>query len=129
MSKTKQPRPTDAELEILNVLYEKGPSTVREVYKVLSKEKPTLYTTVLKMMQIMVDKGLVKRDERERAHRYSARAPQEQTQRQLVNDLARRAFGGSALQLVMRALASKKASPEELAKIRALLDEMEGKKK
>ena len=125
MPKPIPPRPTDAELEILNVLYRRGPSTVREIYQVISKQKTTGYTTVLKTLQIMTDKGLVERDEQERAHRYEARLPQEQTQRQLLNDLLQRAFEGSAAKLVMQALSSKKSSPKELAKIRALLDEVE----
>lgn len=122
MAKLKPPRPTDAELEILRVLWQRGASTVRDVFDTLSKTKPIGYTTVLKFMQIMAEKGLVKRDEQERAHVYSARVPQEQTQRQMVRDLLRRAFNDSASQLVMQALASKKASPEELAEIRQLLD-------
>ncbi|HUJ22526.1 MAG TPA: BlaI/MecI/CopY family transcriptional regulator [Bryobacteraceae bacterium] len=125
MTKPKQPRPTDAELEILRVLWQRGPSTVREVYEIVSKTKPTGYTTVLKFMQIMADKGLVQRDEQQRAHVYKARVPQEQTQRQLVGDLLRRVFDDSAAQLVMHALAAKKASPEELVQIRQLLDEIE----
>jgi predicted transcriptional regulator len=122
MAKINQPRPTDSELEILRVLWRRGASTVRDVYDAVNKTKPVGYTTVLKLMQIMADKGLVKRDEERRAHVYSARVPQEQTQRQMVRDLLRRAFDDSASQLVMQALASKKASPEELAQIRQLLD-------
>jgi BlaI family penicillinase repressor len=122
MAKINQPRPTDGELEILRVLWQRGASTVRDVYDALSKTKPVGYTTVLKLMQIMADKGLVRRDEEQRAHVYSARVPQEQTQRQMVRDLLRRAFDDSASQLVMQALASKKTSPEELAQIRQLLD-------
>ena len=125
MAKIKQPRPTDGELEILRVLWQRGPCTVRDVFDTLSKSKPIGYTTVLKLMQIMAEKGLVRRDEQERAHIYSARAPQEQTQRQMVRDLLRRAFDDSASQLVMQALASKKTSPEELAQIRQLLDAYE----
>ncbi|HKC66399.1 MAG TPA: BlaI/MecI/CopY family transcriptional regulator [Pyrinomonadaceae bacterium] len=125
MTKSNLPRPTDSELEILNVLYRRGPSTVREIYHVINKQKPTLYTTVLKMLQIMTEKGLVKRDDQERAHRYEAWLAQEQTQRQLLNDLLKRAFEGSATKLVMQALSSKKTSAEDLAQIRALLDKME----
>jgi BlaI family penicillinase repressor len=125
MAKLNQPRPTDAELEILRVLWQRGAATVRDVYDALVKTKPIGYTTVLKLMQIMADKGLVRRDEEQRAHVYRARVPQEQTQRQMVQDLLRRAFDGSAAQLVMQALASKKASPEELAQIRQLLDEFD----
>ena len=126
MAKTNQPRPTDAELEILRVLWQRGASTVRDVYDALSKTKPIGYTTVLKFMQIMAEKGLVRRDEEQRAHVYSAMVPQEQTQQQMVRDLLRRAFDDSASQLVMQALASKKTSPEELAEIRRLLAAYEG---
>jgi len=125
MAKTSQPRPTDAELEILNVLWQRGASTVRDVFEALSKTKPIGYTTVLKFMQIMADKGLVRRDEEQRAHVYTATVPQVETQRQMVSDLLRRAFDNSASQLVMQALANKKTSPEELAEIRRLLDAYE----
>jgi BlaI family transcriptional regulator, penicillinase repressor len=122
-------RPTHAELEILNVLWRRGPSTVREVQAALAKAKPTGYTTVLKLMQIMAEKGLVKRDERQRAHVYAARLAEHETQRQLVGDLLDRAFGGSAAKLVMHALAAQKTSDEELAQIRQLLAEFEQRKK
>ncbi|HKW97467.1 MAG TPA: BlaI/MecI/CopY family transcriptional regulator [Bryobacteraceae bacterium] len=125
MAKTQQPRPTEAELEILRVLWQHGPSTVRDVFETLSKTKPIGYTTVLKLMQIMAEKDLVRRDEEQRAHVYRARVPQQETQRQMVRDLLHRAFDDSAAQLVMQALASKKTSPEELAQIRQLLDEFE----
>ena len=120
-------RPTDAELGILRVLWQRGPSTVREVRDVLAAEKPTGYTTVLKFMQIMHDKGLLVRDESQRSHVYQPRVPAEKTQRQLVTDLLERAFEGSARNLVMQALSAKRVSPEELAQIRALLDEIERK--
>ena len=120
------PRPTRAELAILRVLWQRGPSTVREVHGSLSQGRPMGYTTVLKMLQIMTDKGLVGRDESQRAHIYSVRRPEAQTQRQLVRDLLERAFDGSAMKLVMHALAAQKASPEEIARIRRLLDEIEG---
>jgi len=125
MAKTNQPRPTDAELEILNVLWQRGASTVRDVFEALGKTKPIGYTTVLKFMQIMADKGLVRRDEEQRAHVYTATVPQVETQRQMVSDLLRRAFDNSASQLVMQALANKKTSPQELAEIRRLLDAYE----
>src|SRR5919202_1899583 len=112
------PRPTDAELAILRVLWQRGPSTVREVHEELSRERGTGYTTVLKLLQIMFEKGLVARDESERAHVYRPRQSEEQAQRRLVTDLLDRAFGGSAQQLVLRALTAKPASPEELAEIR-----------
>jgi BlaI family transcriptional regulator, penicillinase repressor len=123
MVKKEMPRPTGAELEILRVLWERGPSTVREVQETLDQIKPTGYTTVLKLLQIMADKGLVARDEKQRAHVYSARFAQEQTQRQLLGDLLDRVFNGSALNLVMQALASRKTSKEELSQIKQLLDE------
>ena len=116
------PRPTDAELAILRVLWERGPSTVRQVHEVLGRERPAGYTTALKLLQIMAEKGLVTRDERERTHVYHARAGEEQTQRQLVRDLLDRAFGGSSSKLVMQALAARRASAEELGEIRRLLD-------
>ncbi|MGB8509974.1 MAG: BlaI/MecI/CopY family transcriptional regulator [Pyrinomonadaceae bacterium] len=125
MPKRQLPRPTDAELEILKVLWRRGPSTVREVFKDHSRSRDFGYTTVLKMMQIMADKGLVVRDERERAHVYEARLKEEQTQRQLVGDLLQRAFEGSTMKLVMQALSSEKASAVELSEIRKMLDELE----
>ena len=126
-----QPRPTDAELEILRIIWARGPSTVREVFEEMAKARNAGYTPVLKFMQIMMEKGLLKRTEAHRVHMYEATVPQEQTQRQLVRDLADRAFGGSPSSLVMQALAAKPASHEELAQIRKMLDEYErgGKKK
>ena len=126
MSRRILPRPTDAELAILRVLWLRGPSTVREVLEEMSQERPTGYTTVLKMLQIMTEKGLVRRDESERTHVYEARLTEEQTQQQLVGDLLDRAFGGSAQKMVMQALAARQSSPEELAQIRQLLSDMEG---
>jgi predicted transcriptional regulator len=123
------PRPTPAELEILSVLWQRGPATVREVQEALGPERAAGYTTVLKLLQIMADKGLVIRDESARAHVYSARAPQAQTQRQLVRDLVDRAFGGSAGRLVVQALSGRRASADEIEKIRRLLDEIEGGKR
>src|SRR5262247_3934128 len=105
------PLPTDSELEILRVLWERGPSTVRQVYEKLKPAKPVGYTTVLKLMQIMAEKGLVRRNEEQRTHVYEARVPQESTQRQLVGDLLDRAFGGSAMNMVMQALSAKRATP------------------
>ncbi|HEV2705132.1 MAG TPA: BlaI/MecI/CopY family transcriptional regulator [Pyrinomonadaceae bacterium] len=119
------PRPTDAELEILKVLWQRGASTVREVHDVLNESRPTGYTTVLKLMQIMSEKGLVSRDEGQRAHVYEARLAQEQTERQMVGDLLERVFDGSASKLVMQALATKKTSARELTAIRQLLSEFE----
>ena len=120
------PRPTDAELEILRVLWERHEATVREVHEAISKNRPAGYTTVLKLLQIMTDKGLVCRDESERAHVYRARLARQDTERQLVDDLLDRAFGGSASRLVMQALAGRAASAEEIAEIRKLLDEASG---
>lgn len=119
-------RPTDAELEILRVLWQRGPSTVREVQEALEESKETGYTTALKLLQIMTEKGLVVRDERQRAHVYSAGLAQEQTQRQMLGDMLEKVFDGSATKLVMQALAARRASPEELAEIRRMIDEVEG---
>ena len=119
------PRPTPAELEILRVLWDRGPSLVREVQEVLCADRPMGYTTVLKLLQIMTDKGLVSRDENARAHVYSARLPETQTQRQLVRDLVDRAFAGSATNLVMQALSTRPTSSAEIVKIRQLLDHLE----
>jgi len=129
MAQQNRPRPTDAELEILRVLWSRGPSTVRDVFEDLQHTKPVGYTTVLKFMQIMADKGLVRRNEKQRAHLYEAALPKESTQRQLVGDLLDRAFGGSAMQLVMQALSAKRATPAEIDQIRQLLDEFERKQK
>lgn len=118
-----KPLPTDAELAILTVLWRRGPSTVRDVFESLRDDAGTGYTTVLKLLQIMMAKGLVKRDESQRSHVYRAAASEEQTQKRLVGDLLDRAFGGSAQALVMRALSVKPASEDELAAIRALLDD------
>jgi predicted transcriptional regulator len=116
-------RPTDGELEILQCLWQSGPLTVRGVYDHLSKKKPMVYTTVLKFMQIMFEKGLLTREESERAHVYSPRIQQEKTRQRLIDDLLERAFDGSAKQLVMQALASHKASAKELKEIRKMIDE------
>ncbi len=119
------PRPTAAELAILRVLWERGPSTVREVHDDLSKTHDTGYTTILKLLQIMTDKRLVVRDESQRAHVYAASETQQRTQRQLIGDLIDRAFGGSPAKLVMQALSGGKATAEELTAIRSLLETME----
>ena len=117
------PRPTDAELEILTVLWSRGPSTVRQVHEAIIRRKPAQYTTVLKFMQIMADKGLVRRNEKQRAHVYEPARPREWTQRQLADDLLQRAFNGSAKSLMMGALSARKASKKELTELRRLLDE------
>jgi len=122
---TRSPKPTASELEILRVLWSRGPSTVREVHDTLSEKKAQGYTTVLKLLQIMTSKGLVRRNEMQRAHVYEACLPAEQTKRQLAGDMLQRVFEGSASQLIMHALAGNKASPEEIEEIRRLLDEYE----
>jgi predicted transcriptional regulator len=124
--KSRLPRPTDGELTILRVLWQRGPSTVRAVQEALGPE--TGYTTVLKFMQIMTDKRLLTRDESQRTHVYAAAMPEQTTKRQLVRDLLDRAFGGSAKQLVMHALSAKAASPADLAEIRQLIESMERRK-
>ena len=120
------PRPTDAELAILRVLWQRGPSTVRDVHEELNRDGATGYTTILKLLQIMTEKGLVVRDETQRAHIYEPRYSEQKTQRQLLGDLADRAFGGSAAKLVMQALSGRKATAEELGEIRELLARLEG---
>ena len=117
---TKLPKPTEGELAILQVLWLKGPSTVRQVNESLDSE--TGYTTTLKLMQIMAEKGLVERDQSSRTHTYTAKLPQAQTQRQFVTDIITKVFGGSSAQLVMHALSSHSASTEELAEIRQLIE-------
>lgn len=117
------PRPTDAELEILTVLWSIGPTTVREVYNAISRRRPAQYSTVLKFLQIMAEKGLVRRDESQRAHVYEAAQSREWTQRRLAGDLLERAFGGSSRALLMGALSARKATKEELAEMRKLLDD------
>jgi predicted transcriptional regulator len=127
MARRTSARPTDAELDILRVLWARGPSTVREVYDILSAQREFAYTTTLKLLQLMTEKGVAVRQEDGRVHRYRAAAAQEVTQRNLVRDLLDRAFGGSAAQLVVQALAAKPASPEELLEIRRLLADQEEK--
>ena len=122
---TVKPRPTDAELAILRVLWDRGPSTVREVHSALSDRQDSGYTTVLKLLQIMTDKGLVVRDESQRAHVYASRLGEQRTQRQLLGDLVDRAFGGSPAKLVVQALSGRRATHQELRDIRALLDQLE----
>jgi predicted transcriptional regulator len=128
MTDTILPRPTDAELAILRVLWERGASTVRDVHDELSRTQATGYTTILKLLQIMTEKGLVVRDESQRAHIYQARNSEQRTQRQLLGDLLDRAFGGSPAKLVMQALSGRKTSSAELGAIRELLDRLEGEK-
>ena len=126
MSKLNPPKPTEAELAILQVLWSRGPSTVRSVWGEISPPQRIGYTTVLKLLQIMFEKGLVTRDANSRSHVYAASVSQEQTQRQVLGHLLERVFSGSSSKLVMQALATKKATPEELTEIRGLLDKIEG---
>jgi predicted transcriptional regulator len=116
-------RPTDAELDILNVLWKTGPATVRQVHEIISQRRPAQYSTILKFMQIMADKGLLLRDEGQRAHIYKAARPREWTQKQLAGHLLERAFSGSAKALLMGALSARKTTKSELAEIRKLVDE------
>jgi BlaI family transcriptional regulator, penicillinase repressor len=120
---TEPRRPTDAELEILTVLWSVGPATVRQVYDVIAKRRTAQYSTILKFMQIMAEKGLVRRDEKQRAHIYEAAKPREWTQRQIAGDLLERAFSGSAKAMLIGALSARKATKQELAELRKLLDE------
>ena len=121
-------RPTDAELEILTVLWSRGPSTVRAVHDVIGELRTAQYTTILKLLQIMDEKGLVKRDESQRAHIYRAAQSREATQTQLAGDLLRRAFDGSAKSLLVGALSARKPSKREIAELKQLLQEFEDNK-
>ena len=127
MTNKRPPKPTSAELELLSVLWNRGPSTVREIHDSLSTEKETGYTTTLKILQKMADKGLVSRDESQRSHVYRAALKAEKTQRQLVHELLEKAFGGAADQLIQHALASRKISKDEINSLRKLLDDLEEK--
>ncbi len=120
-------KPTASELEILQVLWERGPSTVREVHEVLSEKRPIGYTSVLKLMQIMTAKGTVRRNEEQRAHVYEAVQPAEKTKRQLALDVLQRVFDGSASDMMLHALAGRKASKQEIEEMRRLLSEYERK--
>jgi predicted transcriptional regulator len=126
MARRKTHGPTGRELAILRVLWDRGPSTVREVHEAMADDGRTGYTTTLKLMQIMTDKGLLKRDDDERAHVYKPVLSEERTQKQLVGDLLDKVFAGSAAKLVMRALSTKKVPADELKRIRGMLDELEG---
>ena len=123
------PKPTEAELEILKVIWDHGPSTVRLVNDTLSKNKRVGYTTTLKIMQIMSEKGLLNRDTSGKTHVYKAAISQQKTQQQLIDKLMTSAFGGSAMKLVMQALGNKKSTKAEIDEIRAFLDQLEGGKK
>ena len=122
---TKLPRPTDSELDILTVLWSRGPSTVRDIHETIAARKPTQYTTVLKILQIMAEKGLVLRDEKERAHVYHAARTPEWTRKQLAGDLLERAFSGSATSMLQGLLSARRTSKAELSELRQLLDEYE----
>jgi predicted transcriptional regulator len=120
-------KPTEAELAILNVIWDRGSATVREVFRHLGETQGTGYTTVLKFMQIMTDKGLLERDSSVRPQVYKASRPRKQTQKLMVRELLDKAFGGSAGNLALQALSIRKSSPEELREIRAMLDKLEGR--
>jgi BlaI family penicillinase repressor len=123
---TKQIRPTKLELSILNVLWQKGPATVREIHAIVDESKPTAINTVLRMLQIMTEKSLVTRDDTVRPQIYRARYSQQQTQTHLVKDLIQRAFDGSVKEMVMRALSTRRLSPKTLKAMEKLLEEFEG---
>jgi BlaI family penicillinase repressor len=129
MRRPQPPKLTSTELALLQILWERGPSTVREVYEVLARSKPIGYTTVLKLLQIMAAKGSVRRNEQDRAHVYEACQPAENTKRQLVGELLQRAFAGSASQLMLHALDGRKTAPSEIEEIRRMLDEYEQRTK
>lgn len=129
MSTARYIKPTESELEILSILWEKGSSTVREVHEILEKSKDAGYTTTLKLMQIMHEKGLLQRDTSSKTHIYAAAVSQESTQRQLLNKMIDTVFNGSASQLVLQALGNHRSSKEELEKIRQYLKEMEKQQK
>jgi predicted transcriptional regulator len=129
MARKASSKPTDSELEILRVLWDRGASTVGDVHEIVREDRDTGYTTVLKTLQIMLQKGLVSRDDSKRQHVYSAAAPEDETQRHLMKDLLNRAFAGSMAKLVMHAISAKKASRKELEEIRSLLDKLEGGRK
>jgi len=120
-------KPTVSELEILRVLWARGPSTVREVHEELSEKKALGYTTVLKLLQIMTAKGTVRRNEEQRAHVYEVCQPATETKRQLVGDVLQRVFEGSASELMIHALEGRRTSKKELDELRRLLDEYEGR--
>ena len=126
MAQSSEPKPTSSELDILRVLWDRGPSTVRDVHDVLAESKQMGYTTVLKLLQIMTTKRLVTRNEDNRAHVYEARQPADKTKGQLVGDLLQKVFAGSASQMMLHALSGKTASPNDIAEIRRMLDEYEG---
>jgi BlaI family transcriptional regulator, penicillinase repressor len=127
MATTATRKPTSSELEILHILWERGPSTVREVHEALHAKRPIGYTSVLKLMQIMTAKGTVRRNEEQRAHVYEAVQPEERTKRELALDVLQRVFDGSASELMMHALSGRRASKDEIEEMRRLLNEYERK--
>ena len=129
MAITKAIRPTKLELSILNVLWQMGPATVREIHAVVNEAKPTAVNTILRMMQIMTEKSLVTRDDTVRPQIYRARYSQQQTQTHLIKDLMQRAFDGSVKEMVMRALSTRRPSPKTLKAMEKLLEEFEGDSK
>jgi predicted transcriptional regulator len=128
MARRPSSQPTDVELAILRVLWGRGPSSVREVHAALADTRDTGYSTTLKMMQVMFDKGLLLRDESQRPQRYAPAVPEEQTQKRIVDDVVQKVFGGSARKLVLRAVQSENVTAQELAEIRKLLKKLEGAK-
>ena len=127
MARPKVSGPTEKELDILAILWQQGPSTVRQINEEMNKQQRTGYTTTLKLMQIMTEKGLLNRDDSKFQHIFTPAVTEEKTQNQVVGDLLEKVFAGSAEKLVMRALSAKKVSPDELARIKKMLDEMEDK--
>jgi predicted transcriptional regulator len=128
MSEDREPNsPTQVELAILQVLWQRGPSTVRELHEALKAERDTGLSTTLKMVQVMTEKGLVLKDESVRPQVYRPSRPAEQTQLQLIDELIQRAFGGSASELVMRAASAKRITPQELAEIKRLIERAKGR--
>jgi predicted transcriptional regulator len=127
MARKQFPQPTDGELEVLRILWTNGPSTVKQVHEVVNKDRPTVYTTTLKVMQVMHEKGLLVRNDSKYRHIYTPALPEEKTKRQLVADFLDKAFSGSTEKLVMHLLSEKKISAKERAKIRKMLDETERK--
>lgn len=127
MARPAASQPTEVELQILRVLWDQGPSTARQIHDARTEERDTNYSTTVKMLSVMLEKGLLKRDETARPHVYRPAASRQATQRRMLRDLIKSAYAGSAGSLVLQALSSQRASPEELAAIRRLLDELEGK--
>ena len=127
MTKPEKLKPTESEMEILNILWDKGAATVREVHEVLEKQKPSGYTTTLKLMQIMLEKGMLKREAQGKSHIYTALIQREKAREQVVQKMIDTMFSGSASQLVMQALGNHTASKKEINEIKAYLDKLGGK--